>query len=132
MIGFTRRIRVFAYVKPTDMRKQYDGLYALVVSEMKADPLSGDLFLFTNRRRARAKVLLWDGYWAYDVLAREPSGSRLRLARCWAHVRRKSFEAEPFYPTAWSAPYAASPSEGRITTGAGWSVAPGSRRSSTR
>jgi transposase len=43
------------------MRKHYDGLYALVVSEMKADPLSGDLFLFTNRRRTRAKVLLWDG-----------------------------------------------------------------------
>jgi hypothetical protein len=39
------------------MRKHYDGLYALVVSEMKADPLSGDLFLFTNRRRTRAKVL---------------------------------------------------------------------------
>jgi transposase len=61
VIGFTRRVRVFAYVNPTDMRKQYDGLYALVVSEMKADPLSGDLFLFTNRRRTRAKVLLWDG-----------------------------------------------------------------------
>jgi transposase len=43
------------------MRKQYDGLYALVVAELKADPLSGDLSLFTNRRRTRAKVLLWDG-----------------------------------------------------------------------
>ena len=29
--------------------------------ELNADPLSGDLFLFTNRRRTRAKVLLWDG-----------------------------------------------------------------------
>ncbi len=48
MIGFTRRVRVFAYAKPADMRKHYDGLYALVVSEMKADPLSGDLFLFTT------------------------------------------------------------------------------------
>ena len=61
MIGFTRRVRVFACAKPADKRKQYDGLYALVVSEMKADPLSGDLFLFTNRRRTRPKVLLWDG-----------------------------------------------------------------------
>ena len=61
MIGFTRRVRVFACAKPADMRKQYDGLYALVVSQMKADPLAGDLFLFTNRRRTRAKVLLWDG-----------------------------------------------------------------------
>lgn len=61
MIGLSRRVRVFAYTRPMDMRKQYDGLYTLVVSELKADPLSGDLFLFTNRRRTRAKVLLWDG-----------------------------------------------------------------------
>ncbi len=58
MIGLSRRVRVFAYTRPVDMRKQYDGLYALVVAELKADPLSGDLFLFTNRRRTRAKVLL--------------------------------------------------------------------------
>ncbi len=61
MIGLSRRVRVFAYTRPVDMRKQYDGLYALVVAELKADPLSGELFLFTNRRRTRAKVLLWDG-----------------------------------------------------------------------
>jgi transposase len=61
VIGLSRRVRVFAYTRPVDMRKQYDGLYALVVSELNADPLSGDLFLFTNRRRTRAKVLLWDG-----------------------------------------------------------------------
>jgi transposase len=61
VIGLSRRVRVFAYTHPVDMRKQYDGLYALVVSELNADPLSGDLFLFTNRRRTRAKVLLWDG-----------------------------------------------------------------------
>ncbi len=53
MIGLSRRVRVFAYTRPVDMRKQYDGLYALVVSELKADPLSGDLFLFTNRRCTR-------------------------------------------------------------------------------
>lgn len=61
MIGLSRRVRVFACTHPVDMRKQYDGLYALVVSALNADPLSGDLFLFTNRRRTRAKVLLWDG-----------------------------------------------------------------------
>jgi transposase len=56
VIGLSRRVRVFAYTRPVDMRKQYDGLYALVVSELKADPLSGDLFLFTNRRRTRASL----------------------------------------------------------------------------
>jgi transposase len=53
VIGLSRRVRVFAYTRAVDMRKQYDGLYALVVSELNADPLSGDLFLFTNRRRDR-------------------------------------------------------------------------------
>ena len=61
VIGLSRRVRVFAYTRPVEMRKQYEGLYALVVSELSADPLSGDLFLFTNRRRTRAKVLLWGG-----------------------------------------------------------------------
>jgi hypothetical protein len=32
VIGLSRRVRVFAYTHPVDMRKQYDGLYALVVS----------------------------------------------------------------------------------------------------
>ena len=61
MISLSRRVPVFAYTRAVDMRKRYDGLYALVVAEMKIDPVSGDLFLFTNRRRTRAKVLLWDG-----------------------------------------------------------------------
>ena len=33
----------------------------IVTGELKRDPLSGDLFLFVNRTRKRAKVLLWDG-----------------------------------------------------------------------
>jgi transposase len=45
-------------------------------------------------------VVICDGYKAYDVLARDPPGSHLRLAHCWAHVRRKFLEAEPFYPGA--------------------------------
>jgi transposase len=47
-----------------------------------------------------AGVAICDGYKAYDVLAREREGSDLTLAHCWAHVRRKFVEAEPFYPEA--------------------------------
>lgn len=61
MIGSTRNLRVWAYPAPADLRKGYDGLYGLVVSELERDPLSGDCFLFTNRVRTRAKVLVWDG-----------------------------------------------------------------------
>lgn len=57
----TRAVRVFAYGSPVDMRKGFEGLSALVRLGMNSDPLSGDLYLFVNRHRKRAKVLLWDG-----------------------------------------------------------------------
>jgi len=61
MIGSSRALRVYAYSKVTDMRKGYEGLGALVRQKLKFDPLSGNLYLFVNRRRNRAKVLLYDG-----------------------------------------------------------------------
>lgn len=60
MIGGRGR-RIFAFCGPTDMRKSYEGLSALVREDLGKDPLSGSMFLFTNKRRNRAKVLLFDG-----------------------------------------------------------------------
>ncbi len=42
------------------MRKSFDGLSGLVRSGMKRDPLSGDVFIFLNRRRTHIKLLIWD------------------------------------------------------------------------
>ncbi len=42
------------------MRKSFDGLCGLVRSEMDRDPLSGDVFIFLNRRRTHIKLLVWD------------------------------------------------------------------------
>ena len=61
MIWNGRAIRVFAHAAPTDLRKGFDGLSALVRESLGRDPTSGDLFLFVSRNRIRAKVLLWDG-----------------------------------------------------------------------
>lgn len=61
IIGSSVQRRVFAYGAPSDMRKGFDGLHALVREGMGRDPLSGDQFLFVSRNRIRAKVLLWDG-----------------------------------------------------------------------
>ena len=61
MIGSTRQVAVYAYSAPVDLRKGFDGLSALVVKDLGRDPLAGDFFVFVNRTRKRAKVLLWDG-----------------------------------------------------------------------
>ena len=61
MIGSTRQVAVWAYAAPADLRKGFDGLSALVSQALGQDPLSGDCYLFANRTRKRAKVLLWDG-----------------------------------------------------------------------
>lgn len=75
MIGSTRQVRVWAYTSPCDMRKGFDGLYALVQHKLHRDPLSGDVYLFVSRNRKRAKVLLWDGT-GLCVYAKRLEGSR--------------------------------------------------------
>ena len=52
--------RVFLCTLPTDMRKGFDSLAALVQTELSQDPLSGDLFVFRSRRGDRLKLLWWD------------------------------------------------------------------------
>jgi len=61
VITLPRHVRVHAHAAPADLRKGFEGLSALVRLALRRDPLSGDLFLFVNRSRHRAKVLLWDG-----------------------------------------------------------------------
>jgi transposase len=60
MLNLSPHLRIFLHTQPTDMRKSFDGLSALVRSAFGADPLDGSLFLFVNRRRDRIKMLYWD------------------------------------------------------------------------
>ncbi len=60
MIGAGGDVRVFLYRGPCDMRRQMDGLSAMVRAELERDPESGDLFVFRNRRGDLVKVLFYD------------------------------------------------------------------------
>lgn len=53
-------VRVYLCTSPTDMRKGFDTLAALVREQLKQDPLSGSLFLFVGRNKDRIKLLYWD------------------------------------------------------------------------
>lgn len=57
MLTLRPSIRIYICLRPADMRKQMDGLSAMVASEMDEDPLSGNLFLFPNRRGDRLKIV---------------------------------------------------------------------------
>lgn len=62
------QVKIWLYGPATDMRKSFDGLSALVRTKLAEDPLSGQLFVFINRRATQLKVLYYDrgGYcvWA--------------------------------------------------------------------
>jgi hypothetical protein len=47
---------VFAWAKPTDMRKSFRALAAVVTGELQSDPLSGSVYLFVARNKQRAKI----------------------------------------------------------------------------
>ena len=61
MVAVSPATRVYLAVGATDLRRSFDGLYGLVQGVLKADPLSGHLFVFCNRQRTRVKVLYFDG-----------------------------------------------------------------------
>jgi transposase len=61
MLSVSGTTRVLVATTPVDLRGSFNRLYGLVVDYLKNDPLSGDLYLFTNRRRNRIKILWWDG-----------------------------------------------------------------------
>ena len=60
MIGLGGATKVFLATGATDMRKGFDGLYALARDRIGEDPLSGHLFVFRSRRGDRLKILHWD------------------------------------------------------------------------
>jgi transposase len=65
MIGLLPTTRIFLATAPTDLRKAYDTLAALVRQSLGQNPLDGSLYVFCNRRRDRIKILFWEegGYW---------------------------------------------------------------------
>jgi len=67
MFTLPSSVQVFICLQPTDLRKSFDSLSALVSGVVSQDPLSGHLFVFLNRTRNRIKVLFWDrsGYCLY-------------------------------------------------------------------
>lgn len=59
MIGIDLAAQVHLAIQPVDFRKSFDSLAALTQTVLKLDPLSGQLFVFHNKKRDRIKILYW-------------------------------------------------------------------------
>lgn len=58
---FTRGLRVCLAAQPVDLRRSFEGLSMLVRGELQEDERSSQIFVFTNKRRDRVRLLYWDG-----------------------------------------------------------------------
>ena len=84
MFGLGLATKIYVAVEAVDMRKGFEGLYGLVRDQLGADPLSGHLFLFSNRTRTRLKALVWDGSGLW-VCAKRLEKGRFR----WPEAKEK-------------------------------------------
>ena len=90
MIHLPASVRVYLCLSPCDMRRSFDGLYALVRDHLQLDAFAGHLYLFANRRKDRLKILYWDrsgfAIWAkrleagvFAIPCGEPDSRRLEI-----------------------------------------------------
>ena len=75
MMLWPASVRVYVCLTPCDMRRSFDGLHALVRDHLRQDAFGGHLYLFSNRRRDRVKLLYWDRD-GFAVWAKRRSGSQ--------------------------------------------------------
>lgn len=78
--------KVLVYEHPVDMRKSFDGLYAVASQGAKEDVLSGSLFLFVNRSKTILKVLFWDRT-GWCVVAKRLERGRFEVSKNFLNYR---------------------------------------------
>ncbi len=74
MLTISSATRVFVATGPVDLRGSFNRLSSLVEQVLAQDPLSGHWFVFTNRRRNRIKILVWDGTGLWVLAKRLEAG----------------------------------------------------------
>ncbi|MGF6971784.1 transposase [Paraburkholderia sp. JPY465] len=67
MFHFDASLKVLLHREPVDFRKSINGLGAIIEQSCWLDPFAAVVYGFTNRRRDRIKLLVWDknGFWLF-------------------------------------------------------------------
>jgi transposase len=93
MLSVSGAARVLVAIAPVDLRGSFNRLHGRVVEQLQEDPLSGHLFVFTNRRRNRLTVRYWDGAGLWVCAKRLERG---RFTWPLSDQRRVSLRGEEF------------------------------------
>ena len=92
MLSLALPVDIYLSTTPADMRKSFDGLFALAVNHLGRDPLAGGLFVFLNRRRDRMKLLYWDAD-GLAVWAKRLEAGTFQMPAVDAHSRSVALSA---------------------------------------
>jgi transposase len=87
-------MRIFLAAGATDLRKSFGGLSAAVESVLARQVLSGEVFLFCNRRRDRVKAIYWDGSGLWVASKRLEEGTFAWPADASGDAQRVELRAE--------------------------------------
>ena len=75
MLSFPGSLKIYIALEPCDMRKSFDGLYAIAEGKLSENPQTGALFVFTNKRKNRLKILYFDGSGLWVLAKRLETGT---------------------------------------------------------
>ncbi len=75
MFHMNQNLKVVLAVEPVDLRKSFNGLYAIARCELGEVPEEGALFIFSNRTKTRIKVLCFDGTGCWVSVKRLEEGT---------------------------------------------------------
>ena len=81
MLTLPSNVKLFLADSPTDFRKSFDGLAAIVENEFGLRVLDGHVFIFLNRRGNQVKLLFWERDGLCLVAKRLEAGTFRRIRR---------------------------------------------------
>ena len=112
MFNFSTSLKIYLGAKPVDMRKNFSGLCSIMKNELERDPLSGAVYLFSNKRRTLVKIIYWDGtgfwvlakklergtfWWLVDCESRDMSITPESLSMILSGIDLKAGSMRPWY-----------------------------------
>lgn len=83
----------FLYNGYVDMRKGIDGLYGIVYNELGKNPLTGDLYIFINKKRNQLKMLHWQGD-GFGIFYKRLETGRYEIIKSIAQEKQEKISSE--------------------------------------